>query len=54
MKVDLFDKVLLKDGRTGFVVEVLNNGEAYMIEVDEKVFSDRLVTAKKEEIKKLY
>lgn len=34
MKIDEFDKVLLKDGKTGYVVELFGNNEAYLVDVD--------------------
>ncbi len=34
MKINEFDKVLLKDGRTAHVVEIFGNGEAYLVDVD--------------------
>ena len=34
MKINEFDKVLLKDGRTASVVEIFGDGEAYLVDVD--------------------
>lgn len=34
MKIKEFDKILLKDGRTGYVVEIFGNDEAYLVDVD--------------------
>lgn len=34
MKIEEFDKIILKDGRTASVVEILEEGVAYLIDVD--------------------
>ena len=34
MKLKEFDKVLLKDGDTAYIVEIFNDGEAYLADVD--------------------
>lgn len=34
MNVKQYDKILLKDGKTATVVEVLEEGEAYLVDVD--------------------
>lgn len=34
MKIEQYDRVLLKDGRTAIVVEILGGGEAFIIDVD--------------------
>lgn len=34
MKIAEFDKVLLKDGMTGYVVEIFGNNEVYLVDVD--------------------
>ena len=33
MKLEMFQKVRLKSGETGHIVEIFNNGEAYMVEL---------------------
>ncbi|WP_288735896.1 hypothetical protein [uncultured Enorma sp.] len=35
------DKVTLSDGRTGYILEVFNDGEAYLIEFETPEGSDR-------------
>ena len=34
MKLEMFDKVLLKTGETAYIVEVYNSGEAYEMDID--------------------
>lgn len=34
MKIEQYDKVLLKDGRTASIVEILEEGVAYLVDVD--------------------
>lgn len=34
MKIEEYDKVLLKDGRTASIVEILEEGVAYLVDVD--------------------
>ena len=36
MKLELFDKVLLKTGETAYIVEIYNDGEAYEADIDRK------------------
>lgn len=50
MELKLFDKCKLKDGREGWIVEILEKGSAYMIELDKKGLEDRIITVSKEEI----
>ena len=33
MKLDMFQKIRLKDGRVGHIIEVFNDGEAYMVDL---------------------
>jgi len=33
MKLEMYQKVVLKDGKRGAVIEIFNDGEAYMIDV---------------------
>ncbi|MCD8142311.1 MAG: hypothetical protein LUD83_03395 [Clostridiales bacterium] len=47
----LYDKCLLSDGRTGWVIEIFGGGEAYMIELDKAGIEDRIVTVKSSEVK---
>lgn len=48
--VELFDQCELKDGRIGWIVEILGNHEAYMVELDKKGLQDRIVTVTPEEV----
>ncbi len=50
MKIDLYEKYRLKDGRSGWVVEVLGQGGACMIEVDKKGLEDRIITVRPDDI----
>ena len=34
MKIEQYDKIRLKDGRTASVVEIFEEGEAYLVDVD--------------------
>lgn len=34
MKIKQYDKILLKDGRTASVVEILEEGKEYIVDVD--------------------
>lgn len=34
MKIEMFDKVLLKDGRTAFIVEIYGNSGDYEADID--------------------
>ena len=36
MKIDEYDKVLLKDGDTAFIVEVFDGGKAFLADIDRK------------------
>jgi len=33
MTLEMFQKVFLKDGRKGHIIEIFNDGEAYMVDV---------------------
>ena len=33
MKLDMFQKIRLKDGRVGHIIEIFNEGEAYMVDL---------------------
>lgn len=34
MTIKQYDKIILKDGRTATVVEVLEDGKAYLVDID--------------------
>ena len=36
MKLKMFDKVLLKNGETAFVVEIFDDGAAYEMDINKK------------------
>jgi hypothetical protein len=48
--IQLYEKYKLKDGRTGWAVDILGQGEACILELDIKGFEDRIITVTKEEI----
>ncbi len=48
--IQLYEKYKLKDGRIGWVVDVLGQGEACIFEVDKKGFEDRVITVTQEEM----
>ncbi len=50
MKIELYEKYKLKDGRTGWAVDILGRGEACMFELDKKGIKDRIITVKQEEL----
>lgn len=50
MKFKLYDKCKLKDGSAGWIVEILGEGEACMIELDKKEMEDRIITVNTSEI----
>ena len=33
MKLEMFQKIRLKNGKTGHIIEIFNNGEAYMVDI---------------------
>jgi hypothetical protein len=33
MKLDMYQKIRLKDGRVGHIIEIFNEGEAYMVDL---------------------
>jgi len=33
MKLEMFQKVYLKNGKKGHIIEIFNDGEAYMVDV---------------------
>ncbi|MDD2413768.1 MAG: hypothetical protein PHI94_01195 [Eubacteriaceae bacterium] len=50
MKYECFDKLKLKDGRIGWIVDVLGKGEAFVFELDKKGFKDRVIQIEKKDI----
>ncbi len=53
MKISLYDKVLLKDGRTASVVDILEDGVAYLIDVDLADEEWETIDIKHEDIEKI-
>ena len=53
MKLDMFQKIRLKDGKAGHVIEIFNNGEAYMIDLQMDDGEYLQETVKPEEIKSI-
>lgn len=50
MQIELYAKYRLKDGRQGWVVDVLGDGVAYVFELDKKGMKDRIIIVEKNEI----
>lgn len=50
MKIELYEKFKLKDGRTGWAVDILGHGEACVFELDKKGIEDRIITVMQEEL----
>ena len=50
MKIELYEKYKLNDGRTGWAVDILGSGEAGVWERDKKGLEDRSITALQEEL----
>lgn len=42
MKIQMFDKVLLKNGNTAYIVEIFDEGKAFIadIDIDEDTITD--------------
>lgn len=36
MKIEQYDKVLLKDGDTAFIVEIFDDGKSFLADIDRK------------------
>lgn len=51
MEVEMYDKVLLKDGRAGYIVENFHDVD-YMIELDDEKAEERVITISKDEIER--
>lgn len=34
MKIKQYDQIMLKDGNKGYVVEIFDNGKAFLVDVD--------------------
>ncbi len=50
MKIELYEKYKLKDGRAGWAVDILSHGEACVFELDKKGIEDRIITVTQEEL----
>ena len=50
--IEKYKKYLLKDGRSGWAVDILDNGEACIFELDKKGLDDRIITIRSNEIEK--
>ena len=44
LEIKLYDKVKLRSGEIGYIVEIYEHGKAYEIELIDKGFEDRLRT----------
>ena len=51
MAIHLFEKYELKDGRKGWAVDILGNGEACIFELDQKGLEDRVIQVTEDDIK---
>lgn len=43
MSFQLYDKVKLKDGRIGWIIEIFDGGTSIMFELDKKGLEDRII-----------
>lgn len=50
MKIELYEKYKLKDGRIGWVVDILGYGEACMFELEKKEPEEWLITVTQDEL----
>lgn len=50
MKLQLYKKYRLKDGRIGTAVDILGDGKACIFELDTEQFEDRVITVLESEI----
>ena len=50
MKLELYEKYKLKDGRIGWIVEILGKNEACVFEIDKEGTEDRLIQVLVDEI----
>lgn len=53
MKIKEFDRVLLKDGREGDVMEIYGNDEAFLITIGEDECTWENIDVKREDIEKV-
>jgi len=51
MKLEMYQKIRLKSGKVGHVVEIFNDGEAYMIDIKQDDGEYELETVKPQDIK---
>ena len=54
MKLEMFQKVSLKNGQIGCIIEIFNDGEAYMIEVLENDGNYSQLTIYPHQIKSIF
>ena len=50
LKIELYEKYKLKDGRIGWVVDILGHGEACMFELEKKEPEEWLITVTQDEL----
>ena len=48
--IELYRKYKLKDGRIGWAVDILGQGDACIFELDKKGLDDRVITVTQDEI----
>ena len=51
MKIEIYEKYRLKDGRIGWAVDILGDGEACVFELDKRGLDDRIITVTREELR---
>lgn len=50
LMIELYGKYRLKDGKVGYAVDILGEGEACIFEIDKKGIEDRVITVTEDEI----
>lgn len=43
VELKIYDKCKLKDGREGWIVDILGKGHHYIVELDKKGMDDRII-----------
>lgn len=51
MKIEQYDKIILKDGRTASVVEIFGDGQVYLVDVDLPGPDWETISIKRDDIK---
>jgi ribosomal protein L21E len=53
MTLDMYQKIRLHNGKTGHVIEIFNNGEAYMVDIQTGDGEYDQVTVRPDDIKSI-